>query len=758
MSFKLQAAYQPTGDQPKAIEELVKGVEQGKEHQVLLGVTGSGKTYSIANVIEKTQRPTLVIAHNKTLAAQLYQEFRDFFPHNAVSYFVSYYDYYQPEAYIPATDTYIEKDSSINDEIDKLRLAATTNLLTREDVIVVSSVSCIYNLGSPVEYGKYLLRMVEGEVIARKTLLLQLSQLQYERSEAELHRGSYRLRGDTIQLWPAYEDRALRIDTLENRIVKIDWIDPVSGSVIPNDAPPLPGHRAHEFIIYPAKHYVINPKSQEQALKEIERDTQLRLTELETQGKIFEAHRLKQKVSYDVEMMKEFGFVGGIENYSRYFDGREPGQPPFTLIDYFHENIKRFNKDSFLTIIDESHITLPQVKGMYFGDRSRKETLVDYGFRLPSALDNRPLQFHEFFERTPQLIHVSATPNEFEISQAGGEVVQQLIRPTGLVDPEVELRPTEGQIEDLIIEIMTRKQKGQRTLVTTLTKKMAEALTEYLNDHFKIDQLVKQFKEKNEREVDPDKIIRANEQLPIDEMEIGPIDSQFLSRAKLPTDLDMSSDLHYPVVAYLHSDIETLERSDILDELRRGTYDVVVGINLLREGLDLPEVTLVAILDADKEGFLRSRTSLIQTMGRAARHDEGHAILYADRLTNSMKIAIGETQRRRAVQTAYNLQHDITATTIHKPIRERMTEKKSEDQVKDILFGDKTKRKYGEPMYVQLNKNEKIDLNAIDPGALLPADKNRLIPKLRRRMKLAANEMDFELAAILRDVLTKLEN
>jgi excinuclease ABC subunit B len=762
MPFKLQSPYQPTGDQPIAIEKLVKGIEEHKKHQVLLGVTGSGKTFTMANVIQKVQKPTLVIAHNKTLAAQLYQEFRDFFPHNAVSYFVSYYDYYQPEAYIPSTDTYIEKDSSINDEIDKLRLAATTNLLTRDDVIVVSSVSCIYNLGSPAEYGKYLLRIMEGEVISQKTLLLQLAQLQYDRSDAELRRGSFRLRGDTIQLWPAYEDRALLIDTLENRITRIDWIDPISGAVITDEhAQYGPDQKSKFFVIYPAKHYVINPKSQEDAMKEIERDLEARLAELQVKDRIFEAHRLKQKVSYDLEMMREFGFVSGIENYSRHFDGRDPGQPPYTLIDYFHQNIEQFNNDSFLTIIDESHITVPQIKGMYFGDRARKETLVDYGFRLPSALDNRPLKLDEFLVRNPQIVHVSATPNEWEISQAGGEVVEQLIRPTGLVDSEIELRPTEGQVEDLIIEIIQRKQKGQRTLVTTLTKRMAEALTEYLNDHQKIDQLIKSFLAKRQSEMDnpnEEKIIRANEQLPIDIMEIGPIDPKYFSRATKPTDDSLTGEIQYPAVAYLHSDIETMERSDILDELRRGTYDVLVGINLLREGLDLPEVTLVAILDADKEGFLRSRTSLIQTMGRGARHADGHVILYADRLTGSMKAAIGETQRRRTVQIAYNKQHSITPQTIIKPIRDRMTEKKPDEDMKTIRFSDKGGKKYNEPFYVSLNKGERIDLNAIDPAALLPADRNKLIPKLRRRMKLAANEMDFELAAILRDSLNQLES
>ncbi|HEX7018069.1 MAG TPA: DEAD/DEAH box helicase family protein, partial [Patescibacteria group bacterium] len=524
MNFQLESKFQPTGDQPAAIEKLVQGVERGRNHQVLLGVTGSGKTFTVANVIQKTQKPTLVIAHNKTLAAQLYQEFRDFFPHNAVSYFVSYYDYYQPEAYIPTTDTYIEKDSSINDDIDKLRLAATTNLMTRRDVIIVASVSCIYNLGSPVEYGRYMLRLIEGEIISRETLLLQLANLQYERSNVDLMRGTFRLRGDTIQVWPAYEDRALKIDTLENKIVSLNWIDPVSGLVLPTEPNPdlkyAPAEEKHEskmFVIYPAKHYVVNPVTKEDAIANIRRDLQLRLQEFKDQGKVIEAYRLEQKVNYDLEMISNLGFTNGIENYSRYFDGRKPGDAPFTLLDYFHENSKMFDTGGFLTVVDESHITLSQIRGMYNGDQARKTTLVDYGFRLPSAMDNRPLQFHEFLANNNQFLHVSATPNEWEISQAGGEVVEQLIRPTGLVDPEVELRPSKGQIEDLIIEIIQRKQKNQRVLVTTLTKKMAEALTDYLNDKVKIDKLVASYQEKathRRAEENSEKIIRANEQLP----------------------------------------------------------------------------------------------------------------------------------------------------------------------------------------------------------------------------------------------------
>jgi excinuclease ABC subunit B len=770
MKFEIASNFKPTGDQPQAIEELTAGLQQGKQHQVLLGVTGSGKTFTMANVIAKTQKPTLIIAHNKTLAAQLYQEFRDFFPHNAVSYFVSYYDYYQPEAYIPTTDTYIEKEATINDEIDKLRLASTTNLLTRPDVIIVASVSCIYNLGSPVEYGRYLLEIIEGEIISQQTLLLQLSNLQYERSDAELRRGSYRIRGDIIQLWPAYEDTALKIDTLENKIISINRIDPVTGSVITPETDPRatsggdisvvtdPRASAKRFVIYPAKHYVVNPKTQEQAVAEITRDLEMRLGELKDQGKIIEAYRLEQRVRYDLEMIKEFGFVNGIENYSRYFDGRQPGDPPFTLLDYFLENAKNFGDGSFLTFIDESHMTVPQVRGMHNGDRSRKQTLIDYGFRLPSAIDNRPLKFHEFLANTRQLVYVSATPDEWEISQAGGEVVEQLIRPTGLVDPEVELRRTDGQIEDLIIEILHRKKMGQRTLVTTLTKRMAEALTEYLNDPDKVLKLVRAYARKRstqQDQVNPDHVIRANEQLPIDEMEIGKIPEHFYTQASGEVETNLSED-ELPKVAYLHSDIVTLERSDILDDLRRGVYDVVVGINLLREGLDLPEVTLVAILDADKEGFLRSRTSLIQTMGRAARHVNGRTILYADKLTKSMKFAIGETQRRRTTQVAYNLAHGIDPTTINKPIRERMIEKKEEEESEKFMKQLDGKKDKG--VIVYLNKREAVNLSEINPENVTPAQAKQLAAKLRRRMKQAANDMDFELAAMIRDVVNSLES
>lgn len=774
MPFSLKSPFQPTGDQPQAIEQLVAGVEQGKMHQTLLGVTGSGKTYTVANVIQKTQKPTLIIAHNKTLAAQLYQEFRDFFPTNAVSYFVSYYDYYQPEAYIPTTDTYIEKESTINDEIDKLRLSATTNLLTRPDTIVVASVSCIYNLGSPVEYGKYLLEIMEGQVISRETLLLQLSNLQYERSDAEFRRGSYRLRGDVLQIWPAYEDRALRIDTLENKVTSIDWIDPITGSVIADQEPtdeqpiktPVSGFqkpRAKRVIIYPAKHYMMDPKSQTEAFAAIEHDLAARLALMRQDNKIIEAYRLEQKVRYDLEMMREFGFVNGIENYSRYFDGRKEGDPPFTLIDYFQESARQFGNGSFLTVVDESHITLPQVRGMFNGDRARKETLIEYGFRLPSALDNRPLRFEEFLQKTKQMIYVSATPETQEVSLSGGTVVEQLIRPTGLVDPNIELRPTKGQIEDLIVEVLLRKAKGQRVLVTTLTKKMAEALTEYLNSPEKIDALLGSYTKKRDAQraaveelgSEIDDTIWNQEALPIEQMEIGPLDSKYyahLHKDQSAIASVLSNKPEYPKVAYLHSDVETLDRSDILDDLRQGVYDVVVGINLLREGLDLPEVSLVAILDADKTGFLRSRTSLIQTMGRGARHLEGQAILYADVLTAAMKQAIEETLRRRQQQIEYNVAHNQTPTSIMKPIRKKMIERQKEEEQAAKEKGAKRSTE----LIVNLSKSEAIDIMKIKPAALTPYDRKKLSDKLRRRMNQAAKDMDFELAAILRDTIQTL--
>ncbi|HPA61693.1 excinuclease ABC subunit UvrB [Candidatus Woesebacteria bacterium] len=706
MKFELQAKYQPTGDQPQAIEQLTAGVEAGKKNQVLLGVTGSGKTFTIANVIARTQRPTLVIAHNKTLAAQLYQELRDFFPKNAVSYFVSYYDYYQPEAYLPSSDTYIEKEAMINDEIDKLRLATTTNLLTRSDNIVVASVSCIYNLGSPAEYGKFILEIVEGELIERKTLLLQLSNLQYERTTNDLQRGSYRLRGDSIQLWPAYSDTAIRIDTLNNQITQIDEIDPISGQKIPVTAGE---NKPKHYVVYPAKHYLLDPQSQQQALQEIRQDTAQRVAELNHLGKTLEAYRLQQKVNYDLERIEEFGFVNGIENYSRYFDGRQAGEPPYTLIDYLIFNQKKFKKDSFLTVIDESHMTIPQIKGMFFGDRSRKETLIEYGFRLPSAMDNRPLNFNEFLERQQQIIYLSATPKPWEINQSQGEIVEQLIRPTGLVDPQVEVRSSHHQIEDLIREIIKRVELGERTLVTTLTKKMAEALTDYLNDPQKINKLLKQ---------KPKKL---------------------------------------PKVAYLHSDIDTLDRNDILDDLRAGTYDVLVGINLLREGLDLPEVSLIGILDADKEGFLRNDIALIQTIGRAARHLNGLAILYADQITQSMRKAIDETARRRQKQLQYNQEHHIDATSINKPIREKLLQREKDGDEWQNELNRTQKNQKQKAIYLQLNKHSKLNLMAINGQDLTPAERATLIKQLRLQMNKAAADLDFELAAIIRDKIAELK-
>ena len=698
MKFKLHSKYQPTGDQPQAIEALTTAIKNGEKDNVLLGVTGSGKTFTMANVIEKTQKPTLVIAHNKTLAAQLYQELRDFFPNNAVSYFVSYYDYYQPEAYIPSSDTYIEKEATINEEIDKLRLATTTHLMTRKDVIVVASVSCIYSLGAPVNYESFVLELVEGELISRESLVIQLANLQYERSETDLRRGTYRVRGDIIQIWPAYQDTAIRIDTLENKILKIEHIDPISGMMIPQKENPY--YRNNMVVIYPAKHYVVDPDKQKNAFTQIRKDLKHRVEELQKAGKIIEAHRLEQKVNYDLEMIQEFGSVNGIENYSPYFENRNPGEAPYTLLDYFKFNQEKFNLDSFLTIVDESHMTIPQIRGMYFGDRSRKETLIDYGFRLPRAIDNRPLQFQEFMDRNQQLVYVSATPNEWEIKKSQGKIVEQLIRPTGLLDPKFEIRPSENQIQNLVQEIITRKEKKERVLVTTLTKKMAEALTDYLNDEEKISKLLKK-------------------------------------------------EQAYPKVAYLHSDIDTLDRSDILDDLRKGEYDVLVGINLLREGLDLPEVSLVAILDADKEGFLRSATALIQTMGRAARHQNGEVILYADKITKSMQIAMDETSRRRQIQEQYNLDHKIIPQGINKPIREKLLKREKKDDKKIDKKGS---------IFLQINQRERLDLAQIDAEELTPDDKQKLSKKLKTQMKKAAKDLDYELAALIRDKIRELEN
>lgn len=711
-NFQLVSPFKLAGDQINAINALSEGVIKGQRSQVLLGVTGSGKTFTMANVIARTNRPTLVLAHNKTLAGQLYQELRDFFPHNAVSYFVSYYDYYQPEAYIATSDTYIEKEATINDEIDRLRLSATTNLLVRQDCIVVASVSCIYNLGSPADYAQSFLEIISGELIARESLLLRLQALQYQHSDYELKRASYRLRGDVLQVWSASDDTALQIDTLEDRIVSIHRLNPTTGELIEEIS-------NRPVIINPAKHHLVS-RNQQSAFVQIQQDLSERLKQLQAEGKVIEAYRLQQKVNYDLEQIKNFGFVSGIENYARYFDGRSSGDPPFTLLDYFWENQKIFNHDGFLTIIDESHISVPQVRGMYFGDRSRKENLIKYGFRLPSALDNRPLQFKEFLAKNQQFIYVSATPGEWEIKQANGKVVEQLLRPTGILDPLIEVKSPEGQIKDLVSQVLERKQRGERVLITVLTKRLAETLCDYLNDATKLRQL-----------------------------------------------LGTSEELVLPKVAYLHSDVETLERSDILADLRRGKYDVVVGINLLREGLDLPEVSLVIITDADKEGFLRSTTSLIQTIGRAGRHHRGQVIMYAQSITKSMREAIEETKRRRAYQQAYNKKHNLTPSSIVKPIRERLLTKREEVReseqrsvactVKKFSLAEKKKK----PFVFSLDKKNAIDLNNFSPDDYTPFERKALLPKMRRAMNKAAQLMDYELAARLRDLiklLTKISN
>src|SRR3989344_868374 len=656
--FHLVSDFTPTGDQPQAIVRLTQGVQNSLADQVLLGVTGSGKTFTMANVIENTNLPTLVISHNKTLAGQLYQEFRDFFPQNAVSYFVSYYDYYQPEAYIPQSDTYIEKEAEINEEIDKLRLSATTNLLTRKDVIVVASVSCIYNLGSPVEYGKFVLELKPGMQTDLKSIMVRLTDLQYERNEYTFERGSFRVRGETIDLFPAYKDTGIRIEIRNNKLYKLSEFSPLTGDT---------SSILKSTVIYPAKHYMTDPQTYNDIFPMIRADMKKQVESLKSIDKNLEAHRLEQRTNFDLEMIKEVGYVNGIENYSRYFDGRAPGQAPYTLLDYFNHASK-----DFLTIIDESHITLPQLRGMYNGDQSRKNTLIDYGFRLPSALDNRPLKFAELMQRLSEIIYVSATPDEYEISLAveNNAVVEQLIRPTGLVDPEVVIKSTLGQIDDLILEIKKRVGKKQRVLVTTLTKRMAEELSNYLE----------------ERGIK---------------------------------------------IAYLHSDIETLDRQDVLDKLRAGEYDVLVGINLLREGLDLPEVSLVAILDADKEGFLRSKASLIQTMGRAARNVDSQVIMYADTKTKSMDEAIKEVNRRREIQLAYNKKHHTTPKSIEKTIRARLVEK-------------------------GVDKNSDYYWKLENKDILLADEKEALIKKLRKEMLEAAKRFDFETAAILRDRIKTL--
>lgn len=722
--YKLQAPYQPAGDQPKAIEEMTQNYLSGQKEQVLLGVTGSGKTYTMANVVVNLNKPTLVIAHNKTLAAQLYQEFRDFFPENAVSYFVSYYDFYQPEAYIVTTDTYIEKEAQINEEIDKLRLATTANLLSRPDCIVVASVSCIYNLGRPEDFANFALEIVEGEVISRQTLITRLVDMQYQRVTAELMRGTFRLRGEAVQVWPANEEWAFNILMPGNSISKIEKIHPLSGDLWPIQASQNP-YEPRRHTIYPAKHYIASQDS-EGAIKQIEADLQTQLVKLRAENKILEAYRLEQRTLHDLDMIKEVGYVNGIENYSRYFDGRKPGDAPFTLLNYMRWNAEKFGDGEFLTIVDESHMTLPQVRGMYNGDQSRKTTLVDYGFRLPAAMDNRPLHFDEFLDRTSMLAYVSATPAEWEIEHSQNTVVEQIVRPTGLVDPQVEIRPINNQIPDLLHEIVVRKERGQRVLVTTLTKKMAETLSEYLNDAKKMNELLER-------------------------------------HGYNPTD-DM------PKAQYLHSDVQTLERSDILDDLRRGEYDVLIGVNLLREGLDLPEVTLVAILDADQEGFLRSTSALIQTMGRAARHVEGTVILYADRMTGSMQAAIDEVGRRRDIQLAYNAKHGIDPKTIAKPVRDRLIAQQEKEElpgIEAINLNRRLSRGFNRPgekrashdgqTVVALNKRTSVILEQLDPNSLTPEDKSKLSKQLTRAMNLASKEWNFELAAQIRDTIAKLE-
>lgn len=666
--FKLESKYKPTKDQEEAIGKLTSGILSGKKHQVLLGVTGSGKTFTVANVIERLQRPSLIISHNKTLAAQLYQEFRDFFPENAVSYFVSYYDYYQPEAYSPSTDTYIEKDADINELIDKLRLEATANLLTRSDTLVIASVSCIYNIGSPKEYARQVFEFATGMKINREQAFTRLIDLQYERSDYGFTRGTFRVRGDTIDIYPSYMDSAVRIELPDEKISKIEIINPLTG-----DGKEWRGN----FALYPGKHYVAPQEDRQKALKEIERDLQARVGELKAQGKELEAHRLNQRVNYDLEMISEVGYVKGIENYSRYFDRRKPGEAPYSLLDYFSETYR----DNWNVFVDESHITFPQIRGMYAGDFSRKKTLVEYGFRLPASFDNRPLRFEEFLRRIPNFIATSATPGAWEMSYSDENVVEQLLRPTGIPDPEVEIRPVKTQVQDVITEIKKRAKRGQRSLVTTLTKRTAEDLAEFL--------------------------------------------------------AQQNINVHY-----LHSDIKTLDRTDILDDLRSGKYDCLVGINLLREGLDLPEVSLVAILDADKEGFLRSDVTLIQTMGRAARHVEGEVIMYADTITGSMQRALSEVKRRREYQIDMNKKLGITPSSIEKPIREKLIEREAMESLKDDPF---------------FKDSSFLRLPEIDVNSLTPMDIKKLVISLKKEMRLAANDLNFELAASIRDKIKEIE-
>ena len=656
-SFRLVTEFEPRGDQPRAIDELVRGLEQGLRHQVLLGVTGSGKTFTIANVVARVDRPTLVIAPNKTLAAQLYAEFKALFPDNAVEYFVSYYDYYQPEAYLPEQDLYIEKDSSINDRIDRLRHAATHALLTRRDVLIVASVSCIYGLGDPESYQEMVLYLEEGVEVDRDRVLRKLVDLQYQRNDVDFHRGTFRVRGDVVEIFPAYEDEhAIRVEFFGDEIEALYLVDPLRGRRV---------GRLRSILVPPASHYVTPRDVLERAVRSIQDELRDRLAELRARGRLLEAQRLEERTLFDIEMLREMGYCTGIENYSRHLTGRAPGEPPPTLLDYF--------PDDFLLVVDESHVTIPQLAGMYRGDRSRKETLVEYGFRLPSALDNRPLRFDEFEARVNQAIYVSATPGPYELEKARGRVVEQIIRPTGLVDPEMEVRPARTQVDDLLEEIRRTVERGERVLVTTLTKRMAEDLTRYY------------------------------------------------------------ADLGVKTV-YLHSDIDTLERVRIIRDLRQGKYDVLIGVNLLREGLDIPEVSLVAVLDADKEGFLRSETSLIQTAGRAARNVHGRVILYADQVTGSMRRALEECRRRREIQLAYNRAHGITPESVVKRIDDVLSSVYEMDYVTVPLAAEE-EAPYGSPEEVE-----------------------RRIEELRRKMLEAAADLEFEKAAEYRDEMRRLED
>ncbi|MGG1698446.1 excinuclease ABC subunit UvrB [Bacillus zhangzhouensis] len=654
--FELVSNYQPQGDQPKAIEKLVEGIHQGKQHQTLLGATGTGKTFTVSNLINEVNKPTLVIAHNKTLAGQLYSEFKEFFPNNAVEYFVSYYDYYQPEAYVPQTDTFIEKDASINDEIDKLRHSATSSLFERRDVIIIASVSCIYGLGSPEEYRELVLSLRTEMEIERNQLLRKLVDIQYSRNDIDFQRGTFRVRGDVVEIFPASRDEhCIRVEFFGDEIERIREVDALTGEIL--------GDRDH-VAIFPASHFVTREEKMEKAIINIEQELEEQLEKLRENGKLLEAQRLEQRTRYDLEMMREMGFCSGIENYSRHLTLRPPGSTPYTLLDYF--------PDDFMIVVDESHVTIPQIRAMYNGDQARKQVLVDHGFRLPSALDNRPLTFDEFEKHINHIVHVSATPGPYELEKTP-EVVEQIIRPTGLLDPIIEVRPIEGQIDDLIGEIHARVEKNERVLVTTLTKKMSEDLTDYLK-------------------------------------EIG------------------------IKVNYLHSEIKTLERIEIIRDLRLGKYDVLVGINLLREGLDIPEVSLVTILDADKEGFLRSERSLIQTIGRAARNAEGRVIMYADKMTKSMDIAIQETKRRREQQEAYNEKFEITPQTIHKKIRDVIKATKIHEESEEY----ETK---AAPKLSKMSKKER----------------EKVIEKVEMEMKDAAKALDFEKAAELRDLLLELK-